>query len=126
MCQILPARAESDFVKARRILTISRIDIFPTLFTAHHIVHLFPLKMLPGSHLADNGEFVWAGVAGPLVVAMIIDLNDEAVGTCWTEEHLAVPRPNDCVNGATFDTPESLSALVLLRSRCIWPAVEDN
>lgn len=31
-------------------------------------------------------------MAGPLVVSLVIELDDEAVGACWTEEHLAAAK----------------------------------
>lgn len=67
---------------------IRGIDILPALFSTHHVVHLFTFQVLPCSHLAYDGELVGASVTRPLVVALIIELDDEAVGARWTEEHL--------------------------------------
>lgn len=52
--------------------------------------------------MLDNGELVWAGMTGPFVIPVIIELDDQAVGACWTEEHLGkvasareLERPRD-------------------------------
>lgn len=67
--------------------TIDRIDILPGFLATHHVVHFLSFQVLACSHLSNDGEFVRTCVTGPLVVALIIQLDDEAVGACWAEEH---------------------------------------
>ena len=66
-------------------LTISGIDILPTLLTTHYIVDLFALEVLPRRHLPSDGKLVGTSMTRPFVLPVVLD--DEAVGACWTEEH---------------------------------------
>lgn len=53
--------------------------------------------MQPCGHLAHDGKLVRTRMARPLVVALVIELDDETVGTGWTEQHLVSSLLAECV-----------------------------
>lgn len=53
--------------------------------------------MQPCGHLAHDGKLVRTRMTRPLVVALVIELDDEAVGTGWTEQHLVFSLLAECV-----------------------------
>ncbi len=78
-------------------LTVCGIYVLPAFFSAHDVVHLFALEMQPCGHLAHDGKLVRTRMARPLVVALVIELDDETVGTGWTEQHLVSSLLAECV-----------------------------